>query len=125
MANFAIKEGSSYFLYKGSNDEVLGKFGITIEDIMLLEELGILQSGDLYHIRFDVSDEDDETEIYFGDSLAILKRPANSREQSLPVYFFTRIGEELLKLIDITPEFEYEQCLASALKTGTCELKFI
>lgn len=106
-SNFVIVSHNSPFLFKGKNNEVLDKFNLTFEDILLLTETGLLQSES--NISRSLKQHPADNQIYFESGRYIIKvlKKANTPENRIEIFRFTKIGEELLKLLTPNPSNEY------------------
>jgi uncharacterized repeat protein (TIGR03899 family) len=106
-ANFVITSHNSPFLFKGKNNELLDKYLLTFEDRLLLTETGLLQAENTISraLRKDNSD----SLIYFDSGNYIIKvlKKADTPENRIEILRFTKIGEELLKLLTPTPIKDY------------------
>ncbi len=123
IANFSISHGKDAFLFKGKDDE-LKKYGIAFDDIALMEELGLLHSGEFLSFNFEKLPNDNRNVFVFGNTIVFYDKKANSDKQSLSIRLYTRIGKELLKLIDINPDFQYIQSFAKELKNDNTTLSY-
>lgn len=123
IANFSINHGKDAFLLKGQNDE-LKKFGIQFDDIALMEELGLIHSGEFLSFEFNQSPNDKQNVFILGETIVFHNKKANSAKQSLLIRLFTRIGKELLKLIEVKPNFKYIQSLATELNKNNSQLTY-
>ena len=123
IANFSVSHGKDAFLIKGKDDE-LKKFGIKFDDIALMEELGLLHSGEFLSFEFQPLPNDKQNVFILGNTIVLFNKKANSAKQSLSIRLFTRIGKELLELIEVNPEFKYIQSLATELKNDNSELTY-
>lgn len=125
FARVHIQSSGVSFILNFKNEELLeNKYNLNFNDRLLLEELGFLTANDL---QFKIGKSSDApADIYFklGNILVSLKKPANQPEQQLQVLVFTKIGQELLKLVSETPDIDYIQLLASKLRQEGCKIKF-
>jgi hypothetical protein len=98
-SNFVISSHNSPFLFKGQNNEVLDKHNLTFEDRLLLTEIGLLQAEN--NISRPLKQNIEDSIIYFESSRYIIKvsKKANTPENRIEILRFTKIGEELLKLL--------------------------
>jgi hypothetical protein len=59
-----------------------------------------------------------------GNIIVTIKKPANRPEQQVQVLVFTKIGQELLKLVSNSPDLDYVQLLSSKLRKDEFEIKY-
>lgn len=124
VANFAFSFNNNYGLFKGA-DKVLEKFGVTFYDTALLTELGILQPGDF--IGFDLTANNPvptQNLFLFGPTGVFVNRITNASQQNIPIYLFSKVGIEILKLINIHPSFEYVKEFAKYLKREDTKVQY-
>lgn len=124
VSNYAIKANNDYFLYKGNNSELLKSLGISFDDIALLEELGLLHTGEFTSYKYAKTIQDSRTPLLFGNTIVVIERKANTAEFDINIRLFTTIGKELLKLIDINPNFDYIKRFSKDIKTENTNLKY-
>lgn len=115
VANFALRFGRDFVLYKGEND-LLENYSITYYDIALLTEIGVLQPGDFVSYTLQQTPNLVKTPVVYGKLVMIIERTPNATEQSIPIHLFTKTGVQILKLLDINPSYEYLKALATSLK---------
>lgn len=106
-SDFVISSWNSPFIFRGQNDELLSNHNFTFEDRLLLTETGILQSES--NISRGLKPMDKDNLIYFESGKYIIKtlKKANSAENRIEIFRFTKIGEELLRLMTPTPSEQY------------------
>lgn len=125
FARLNIKTSGISFILNFKNEKLLEeKYNLNFNDRLLLEELGFLTANDL---QITLSKTDKEpADIYFtlGNILVSLKKPANQPQQQLQVLIFTKIGQELLKLVSDTPDLDYAQLLASKLRKDGYKIEY-
>ncbi len=123
-SNFVISSHSSPFLFRGKNDEVLDKHNLTFEDKLLLTETGILQADNT--ITRHLKQAPTEWTIYFESGRYIIKvlKKANTPENGIEILRFTKIGEELLKLLAPDPLEDYIKDFCLRLEEFGLEVKY-
>ncbi len=117
FASLAINSNGTSFILNFKNEKLLEEeYGLNFNDRLLLEELGFLTANDL-QFRI-LATQEKQSQLYFvlGKSLVLLEKPSNQPEQQLQVLVFTKIGQELIKLVNATPKMEYIKLLASKLR---------
>lgn len=123
LSQFAFHMRTDDFLVKGNN-KILDKFNIQYSEIALLQEIGLLHTGEMVSYNFIPTTKVIRTPVTIGDTIILLERKENSPEQSVSVILFTCIGRELLKLVTINPDFKYIQWFAKELKSDMTNLKY-
>lgn len=125
FARLHIQSSGVSFILNFKGEKLLeNKYKLNFNDRLLLEELGFLTANDL---EFKILKTGEViVDIYFklGNILVAIKKPTNQPEQQLQVLVFTKIGQELLKLVSDTPDLDYAQLLASKLRKEGFEIKF-
>lgn len=98
ICNASIKiESKKYVIPADQN--YLSKNGIDYSDILMLEEIGLINSGSGIHINDDL-ESNTEYKLYMYGSLIVKAIASEKRKFSLRVYPFTNVGNELATLID-------------------------
>ena len=124
FAALSIKSGTTSFILNFKDEKLLEeKYKLNFNDRLLLEELGFLAANDL-QFRIGKTDDKPRQVIFFlGDTCVIQNKLENKPEQQLEVLAFTKIGQELLNLVNVSPELDYIQLLASKLdrKNGSVQ----
>lgn len=98
ICNASIKSGSEKYVIPADHDYI-SKNSINYSDILMLEEIGLINSGSGIHINDDL-ESDTEYKLYMYDSLIVKAIASEKRKFSLRVYPFTNVGNELATLID-------------------------
>lgn len=117
IAKFAIKSGNDNFIFKGSDGKLLSeKHNISYSDIALLIEIGLIQAGDF--LKYQLLQQSTDTQILFtsGNIIMVAKIKANTPTISMPAHTFTNSGNELLKLVQPNPPFDYLTDIAQSIK---------
>jgi hypothetical protein len=122
VANYAILHGNDAFLYK--KNDILEKFNIGFNELALLEEIGLLHAGEFLSFEFLQLPNDKQNVFRFGKTIVIYTKKANSNKKSISIRLFTRIGKELLTLIEKEPDFKYIQEFSKEFRSDTDELKY-
>lgn len=125
FGSLAIFSQGSTFLLNVSNETDLQKqYNFSFSERLLLEELGLLAANDLtFGIR---KTDSSPAQIAFkvGDVIVLHEKYPDKPKQDLPILVFTKIGQELLKLINISPKKEYLQLLATKLGRSNGTVKY-
>ena len=127
FAALEISSGNGSFILNFKNEQLLqDKNKLNFNERLLLEELGLLTANDLQFKVFPTKEEVNQSYFIIGNHLICLTKPENQPEQQLQVLVFTKIGEQLLNLVQSNPvELDYIQLLASKLRnTEDYKLKY-
>lgn len=124
IANYAITTNNDYFLYKGEKDKKLADFNITFNDTALMEELGLMHPGGFTTYNYHQTKDASSGHFVFGDTIVIMERKENSPQFKISIQLFTTIGQELLKLVDIKPDFDYIKNFAQEIKSDNTTFKY-
>ena len=98
ICNAAIKIESGKYAIPADHDYI-SKNIINYSDILMLEEIGLINSGSGIYINDDL-ESDTESKLYMYGSLIVKAIACEKRKFSLRVYPFTNVGNELATLID-------------------------
>jgi hypothetical protein len=116
FGSLAIRSGETAFLLNFKNEKLLEEDNkLNFNERLLLEELGLLAANDL---QFKIAKTDNtSSQIVFiiGKTVVVHEKIKEKPEQQLQVLVFTKIGQELLQLVNIQPKKEYFQLLATKL----------
>jgi len=99
------------------NEKLLEEeYNLNFSERLLLEELGLLAANDL-QFTFNKTDNNQANKAVFiiGRTLVVHEKLKEKPEQQLQVLVFTKIGQELLQLVNVSPKKEYLQLLATKL----------
>jgi len=125
VANLAIKIGNENYLFKTNDDNLLSNlYQINYRDIALLIEIGLIQPGDFVNYQLLQSAIDTQSVFTSSDVVIIAKIKANIPTIQMPVNVFTNAGNELIKLINPKPPFEYLAAVANSIKNDNVEVKY-
>ena len=125
VANFAVKSSKANYLFKTNDDDLLNKkHNITYSDLALLIEIGLIQPGDF--VSYQILQQPNENQRIFtsGNVVLIAKIKANTPTIKMPVNVFTNAGNELLKLINPNPPFDYLTAIAKSIKNENVDIKY-
>ena len=98
ICNASIKIESEKYVIPADQD-YLSKNGIDYSDILMLEEIGLINSGSGIYINDDL-ESNTRYKLYMYDSLIVKAIASEKRKFSLRVYPFKNVGNELATLID-------------------------
>lgn len=94
-------DGIGSFIITNENQTVDGL--LKLKDILLLKEIGVLN---VTHLSIEIKPEFENQYLLY-DKGGILIRNVAREKITVPYLSFTRIGSELLKLVDFIPDFDY------------------
>lgn len=98
ICNASIKSGSEKYVIPADHDYI-SKNDINYSDILMLEEIGLINSGSNVRITNDL-EGNTEYILYVYGSLIVRAIASEKRKLSLRVFIFTNVGNELATLID-------------------------
>lgn len=98
ICNASIKIESEKYVIPADQD-YLSKNCINYSDILMLEEIGLINSGSGIHINDDL-ESNTECMLYMYGSLIVKAIASEKRKFALRVYPVTNVGNELATLID-------------------------
>ena len=125
VANFAISSGGKNYIFKGKDTKALSeKYNITYMDIALLTEVGLMQPGEFVTHQIIEQPIDYQPVFISGNIILIANKKAKTPTIKMPVHVFSNSGNELLKLINPNPPFEYLEYFASSYKNENFDLKY-
>lgn len=125
VANFAIKSAGANFLFTTNDENLLSNtYNIHYGDIALLTEIGLIQPGTF--VNYQIVQSQNETQRVFtsGNIVIIAKVKANTPTIQMPVNVFTNAGNELIKLINPNPPFDYLTAVAKSIKSDNVDIKY-
>lgn len=123
VAQLNIRCSNDIFIF--SSNDFLKKNGISYTEIAKLIEIGLLQSGDFVQETIKATNSgSDEIPLFYGNFLIRIRRNANSPQLTIPIRLFSTPGEELTKLVTITPNLEYVKELANTIRHEKVKIYF-
>lgn len=116
FASLAINSDRLSFILNSENEKLLEeKYQLFFTDILLLEELGFIKANALAFKIHKTENRKRQTVFVVGNKIVFFEKLENKPEQPLQVLVFTKIGQELLKLVKAIPELDYIQFLATKI----------
>lgn len=115
VGNFSIQNTSKDLTFILSNKQLLNKLSISFSDIMLLQELDLLHSKEL-QFEFDAPHQEDSFGILIYGREIVKIEIKKHIAIKLKVYYFSKIGKELLNLVKQTSNISYKQELVKQIK---------
>ncbi|HZH92092.1 MAG TPA: DUF2806 domain-containing protein [Pyrinomonadaceae bacterium] len=123
VAQAALQVKGSTFIFVPDTDHEIAylttEFNIEYRDILLLREIGVLASSNLYYKILTAS-----SVIVFGKYGIVIKSVDDQPDLNLPIFAYTTVGAELLPLIDVVPNMNYVHRLASYFKDKVMSIQF-
>ncbi|MGJ8760936.1 MAG: DUF2806 domain-containing protein [Polaribacter sp.] len=125
FATLAISSSSNTFILNFKNEKLLEKtYSLKFSDRLLLEELGFLTANDLQFTIGETKQQKGQSIFINGKTIVVFEKPNNQPKQQLQILVFTKIGRELLKLVNKSANLDYIQLLASKLRKDNYSLKY-
>lgn len=125
VANFAVKSGNANYLFKTNEEKLLSKtYNINYGDIALLVEIGLIQPGDFVNYQMLQNSTDSQWVFTSGNVVIIVNVKANTPTIQMPVNVFTNAGNELIKLINPNPPFDYLTAVAKSIKNENVDIRY-
>ncbi len=112
------------FLFTSFND--LKNFGIPYYYIAKLVEIGLIQSGDNVRQQFNANNTSEINKIciIYGNIVVKIDQMSGADLFSFPVRLLTTPGEELARLIPISPNLDYIKKMASTIKRDNVKVSY-
>lgn len=125
FASLAINCAGTSFILNFKNEKLLEeKYQLSFKDRLLLEELGFLTANDLQFLIGKTEKNKRQNVFIIGNAVVVFEKLENKPEQQIPVLVFTKIGQELLKLVKAIPELDYIQLLATKINRINGTIKY-
>jgi len=125
FGTLAIHSGGTAFLLNFNNEKNLEEeYQLNFSERLLLEELGLLAANDLAYKIIKTDEESRQVVFKVGQTVVIQEKLKEKPEQQLQVLVFTKIGKELLQLVNSPPNKEYLQLLATKLNRHNGTIKY-
>lgn len=100
-----MRSGSDFLI--SSKKEILNQHGVTYEDIMLLDECGLVVSSGTLSLNLTIP-VGEKTHIRTETLVAIIESTSSKQEKvSIAVYSLTKAGRELYSILDRTTNEDY------------------
>ena len=114
VSQFVLKE-NEYFIY--NETDVMSKFGICYPDIAKLTEIGLIQAGEFVQKTYKALPiMNRQIGITYANYVIILTMESNAENVSIPINCLTTAGQELYKLIDVSPNTEFINMFGAKIK---------
>lgn len=126
FANLAIHSNGVSFILNFKNEDLLEKtYKINFHERLLLEELGLLTANDL-QLQFHATKENPDTRYFvIGKTIIQAEKSPNLPLQQIQILVFTKIGQELLKLVESnSADIEYIKLLSSKIRREGVSIKY-
>lgn len=113
LAQFALKVCGQAFVL--SDNKFLEDHSLTFTDLLVLRDIGLVCHDDLQY-KFNESAKGGQSILEYGKEIILIDRANDTSTMTFKVIWFTKIGNEILSLVDRTVSTEYLDVLASKLK---------
>ena len=125
FANLEIQSSGVSFVLNFDKEKLLeDKYQFKFADRLLLEELGLI-TANILGFKIGKTDSEPLRSVFIaGNSIIVQDKKDNRPEQQLQVLVFTKIGGQLLKLVDNSPQLDYIQLLASKLNRKNGNIRY-
>lgn len=117
-------DGTSFIIDFNKAKLLEEKYNLKFEERLLLSELGILTATDLHYKLYQNDNNDTEAVFTTGKYCIVVKRKKGTPQTNIPVLAFTKLGNELLQLIDRKPQLDYLQLFASKIKQPNITIQY-
>jgi hypothetical protein len=111
IANLTISSFGRPCVFKGNdnNGDFLAKHGCNFEDRLLLIEIGLLQPDTMISRNIPNNDTDSPIQIYYDSGNILIKQTIRPKapKTTIPIYRYSKIGEELLDIVLPQPNMQY------------------
>lgn len=125
FGKLAISSSNRSFVIDFKGEKLLEeKYNLTFDERLLLEELGLLTANDLQYEIYMDPDKIGQVVFKIGNICMIAKIKKGTSTISISVLVFTKIGEELLQLIETSPELEYIQLFTSKIRNDSVSVRY-
>ncbi len=112
----AIHSEGTAFLLNFTKEKLLEEeYLLNFGERLLLEELGLLAVNDLSFTVMKTENKSRQIVFIIGNKIILHEKSKEKPEQQLQVLVFTKIGQELLQLVNVNPNINYLQLLATKL----------
>ena len=124
FGSLAISSEGKTFLLDINEKLLKEEYQLKFEERLLLEELGLLAAQSLQYTIMKTDNDSIQVEFMINSTVVVHEKLANKPEQPLKVLGFTKIGQELLKLVKTDSKKEYLQLLATKLDRNNGTFKY-
>lgn len=125
FGQFAIMSQGVSFLVNFKNEKLLEeKYKLTFGDRLLLEELGLITANDLQFLIKETKETKTQIVFQVGNTCIVADKEPNLLQQQVPALVFTKIGQELLQLIETNPELDYIQLFTEKIRQKGVTVKY-
>ena len=125
FGQFAIRSGGVSFILNFNKEKLLEeKYQLTFGERLLLEELGLLTANDLQFLLQETKGIPLQIVFQIGNVCVVANKEINIPQQQVNALVFTKLGQELLQLIETKTELDYIQLLASKIRRKGVTIKY-
>lgn len=116
IAPYVIKHGGAEFLI--GNIEVLEKYGVHYGQLLILDECGLIRANTTVSLRV-LPNQKDKDLVYNKECALLIKRINDTKEEIfINVYALTKVGKELMSIIESDSNVEYLIDVAESIFTN-------
>jgi uncharacterized repeat protein (TIGR03899 family) len=125
FAKLAVTSSRTTFILSFKKHKLLEeKYGLNYSDRLLLEELGFITANDLVFQMMATKDRPGKSVFTVGNYCIIQEKLPNKPQHQLEVLVFTKIGRQLLSLVNVSPDLDYVQLLATSLNRQMGKIQY-
>ena len=125
FGQFAIRSSGVSFIVNFNEEKLLEeKYQLTFGERLLLEELGLLTANDLQFLLQETKESPAQIVFQIGNVCVVANKEAKIPQQQVNALVFTKLGQELLQLIETKTELDYIQLLASKIRRKGVTIKY-
>ena len=129
IANLTIISHGRPCIFKGKNgsEEYLAQYGCSFENRLLLIEIGLLQPDSMISRNIPANNTDKPHYIYYESGNVLIRQTIQPKSQKIqiPIYRYSKIGEELLDIILPQPKMDYLKEFGDFLRNEKIEMEFV
>ena len=116
IAPYVIKHGGTEFLI--GNIEILEKYGVHYGQLLILDECGLIRVNTTVSLRV-LPNQKDKDLVYNKECALLIKRINDTKEEIfINVYALTKVGKELMSIIESDSNVEYLIDVAESIFTN-------
>ena len=121
-----VISGDKHFIYNQDKGKLLeDEFGITFTDRLLMTELGLIASENNLEFSFRPTLQNKVTIVMnYGNKGIVLFRDENVPKQAIEVLLFTKVGIELSRLVQQTPNQNYIDKICSSFSRENVKIEY-
>jgi uncharacterized repeat protein (TIGR03899 family) len=119
-----LASGGQIVVFNPDKGKVLKeKFNINFQNLLDLKELGLLHSESNLTLTLNKPEKDDVLTFVYHDKVIVLERENGANETKMDCLVFTKIGIQLLPLIQANSNVEYLKEIKKHIQTDKVQVK--